>query len=56
MRTLLRTFMNDEVPGWAGVWRLREAGSRWGGNQVMESVECLGAKIEPNLAGSGGPL
>lgn len=51
MRKLLRMYVN-----WAGVWRLRETRSKWGGNQVTESLECLDAKVEPNLAGSGKPF
>lgn len=47
MRTLLRMYVSDEVPSWAVVWRLRETRSKWGGNQVTESLECLDAKVEP---------
>lgn len=37
-------------------WVVETEGSweQMGRDQVMQSVECLGAKIEPNLAGSGG--
>lgn len=33
-----------------------ETRRRWGGNQVIESLECLGTKIAPDLAGREAPF
>lgn len=37
MRKSLRMYGSSEVPSWAGVWGLREARSRWGGDQGIVS-------------------
>lgn len=54
MRQLLRMYM-EQRGAWLGWSAETERGirSRWGGNQIMESRECLSVKRVAHWMGSG---